>query len=273
MITNALISGISWLFGTETAYAQVSNIITGLAGENGGAAAVDIINTIHTAGRSLVVVVSVLMLIRAAAKMVGSTSEDKMEEGRRSVTTTVSGIILINLTYAFVAAFWGGGDQNIVAGANDVNEQIIGLIRWAQVLVGILAVAMIVVSAFKVMASFGKEDAGEEMKRAVFGVIVGVFLIAFDTVIVESLGGGGPGSNATPEPLITIVMNSVRNLMMYLALLAVVMIIYAGIMMIVNIGSDEQYEKSKGLIVRVLIGLTIILFSYFIVDFILGAIL
>lgn len=273
MIMNAILSGLSFLFGADTAYAQVSNIITGISGDSGGAAAAEIINTIHAAGRSLVVVISVLMLVRAAAKMVGSVSEEKMEEGRRSIGTTIGGIILINLTYALVAAFWGGGDQSILDGANSVSEQVVGLIRWAQVLVGVLAVAMIVVSAFKVMASFGKDDAGEELRRAIMGVIVGVFLIAFDTVIVDALGGGGPGSSATPEPLIAIVMNAVRNLMMYLALLAVVMIIYAGIMMIVNVGSDEQYEKSKGLIVRVLIGLTIILFSYFIVDFIIGAIL
>lgn len=273
MIIHTLLSGITHLFGIDTAHAQVSTIINGLTGENGAGAALDIINTLHATGRSLVVIVSVLMLVRAAAKMVGSVSEDKMEEGRRSVGTTVMGIILVNLTYAMVAAFWGGGDTGIVAGANDLNQQVVGLVRWAQVLVGILAVAMIVVSAFKVIASFGKDDGGDEMKRAIMGAVVGVFLIAFDTVIISALGGDGPGSSATPEPLINIVMNAVRNLMLYLGLLAVIMVIYAGIRMVIGLGSDEQYEKSKGLIVRVLIGLTIVLFSYFIVNLIIGFIL
>jgi len=44
-------------------------------------------------------------------------------------------------------------------------------------------------------------------------------------------------------------------------------------MMILNVGSDDQYSKSKALIGRVLIGLVIILFSYFIVSFISSAVL
>ncbi len=135
---------------------------------------------------------------------------------------------------------------------------------------------MIVISAFKVMASFGKDDAGEEMKRGVLGAIVGVFIVAFDSLIVSALGwsdsGAGTGGG-TPTALIALVMDAVRNLLMYLALIAVAIIIYAGIMMVVRFGSDDQYEKTKSLIVRVLIGLVIILFGYFFVSFIINAVL
>lgn len=269
MLLHSLIAGLSFLFGAETAHAQVSNIITGIMGGGGAGAAVDIMERLQQAGRSLVVVVSVLMLVRAAAKMVGSVSEEKMEEGRRSVGTTIMGIILISLTYAIVGSFWNGGDHGIQGGATMLNQQVIGLVRWAQVLIGIMAVGMIIISAFKVLASFGKDDAGEEVKRAIIGGITGIVLVVFDTVIVTALGGNAApgGGGATPEPIIAIVMRAVQNLLLYLGLLAVVLVVYAGIMMIVTVGSDDQYEKSKGLIVRVLIGLVIILFSYFVVGF------
>lgn len=264
-ILTLLLSGLQAMFGADTAHAQVSGIIQAMGGGGGVGAGIGIINTIHNAGRSLVVVISTLMLVRAAAKMIASTSEDKMEEGRRSVGMTIIGIILVSLTYTFVTAFWNGGDHSIQSGATELNKQIVGLVRWAQVLVGILAVGMIVISGFKVIASFGKDDGGEELKRAILGAVVGVFLVAFDTLIISTLGFEG---NATPTALISLIMSVVAKMLVYLALLAVAVIIYAGIMMIITVGNEEQFQKSKSLIGRVLIGLVIILFSYFVVDFI-----
>lgn len=271
MATAFLSDGIRFLLGIETAHAQVSAVINGLMSGGGVQSANNIITTVEAAGRSLVTVVSVLMLVRAAAKMIGSTSDDKMEEGRRSVLTTVMGIILVNLSYAMVTAFWGQGEADLSGGAQKLNQEILGLVHWAQVLVGILAVLMIVVSAFKVIASFGKDDAADEMRRGVLGGGVGVFLIVFETLILNAIGGAN--GSASPTGLISLVMTGVGRLMIYIATLAVIVIIYGGIMMLLRPGSDEQYEKTKALIGRVVIGLIIILFSYFVINFITSAIL
>lgn len=265
-----ILSGIAFLLQPEQAHAQVTNIITGIGGGGGAGAAQDMFAILHNAGRSLLTVISVAMLVRAAAKMIGSISEEKMEEGRKSVGATIGGIILINLSYAFVSAFWGGGDQGVTSNARQLTNEIHGLVEWAQVLVGILAVAMIVVSAFKGIASFGKDDAADDLKKSVTGAIVGILLVVFDGLLISTIGGNG--GRASPQPLIGMIIMVVSGLLKYLALLAVCVIIYAGIMMIVRVGSDDQYDKSKSLIVRVLIGLVIVLFSYFIVNFISSAI-
>lgn len=266
----SFIAGLAFLFLPQRAGAQVTQIIEGVTGGNGGQAAENILNAVYSAGMSLVTIVSVAILVRAAAKMIGSASEKKMEEGRTAVGAVIIGLILVNLTGALVTSFWSTADSNLGNGAQIVRGEILGLVGWAQVVVVVLAVAMIVLSAFKVIASFGKEDAGDEMKKSVTGVVIGILLIVFDTAIASALGIGG---SASPRALITVVVMAVRNLMVYLGLLAVIMIIYAGIMMIVTVGNDDQYGKSKGLVVRVLIGLVIIMFSYFIVSFISGTIL
>jgi len=219
MITSIILSGIVSLFLPEQAHAQVTNIITGIGGGGGIGAAQDLFTTLHNAGRSLLVIISTIMLVRAAAKMIASISEEKMEEGRKSVGATIGGIILVNLTYAFVSAFWGGGDQGIVSNASQLNREITGLVEWAQVIVGVLAVAMIVVSAFKVIASFGKEDAGEEMKKSVIGAIVGIVLIVFDGLLISTIGADG--GKASPQPLVSMIVAVVPALLKFLALLAV----------------------------------------------------
>ncbi len=264
------LTAIGFLFRPTHAAAQVSDIISGIGGNSGAGQALEIFNTIHGAGRALVVIVSTTMLVRASAKMIGSISEEKMEEGRKSLGTTIMGIILINLTYAFVNIFWGNGSGRIENGAQILNGEILGLVSWIQVIVGVLAVAVLVISGFKAIASFGKDDAWDDLKKAIIGVIVGILLIVFDSVIISAIGADG---NASPTAIVHMIISIVRDLLGYLALIAVIMIIYAGVMMIVTLGNEDQYGKSKALIVRVLIGLVIIMFSYFIVSLVSGAIM
>ncbi|OGJ64577.1 hypothetical protein A3F36_04470 [Candidatus Peribacteria bacterium RIFCSPHIGHO2_12_FULL_55_11] len=60
---------------------------------------------------------------------------------------------------------------------------------------------------------------------------------------------------------IHIILLILNRIYFYVFILAVVMIIYAGILMIVNIGKDEQYSRAKSLIIRVAIGLLVIVAS------------
>jgi len=53
-------------------------------------------------------------------------------------------------------------------------------------------------------------------------------------------------------------------------LLAVTAVIYAGLLMIVNFGKEEQYSRAKGLVIRVGIGLVVILSSLAIVNLVIA---
>ncbi len=54
-----------------------------------------------------------------------------------------------------------------------------------------------------------------------------------------------------------------------MALIAVALVIYAGVQMIVGVGDEEKYKKAKDFIGRILLGLGIILLSYVAVAFVL----
>ena len=47
----------------------------------------------------------------------------------------------------------------------------------------------------------------------------------------------------------------------FVTIVAVAVMIFAGFLMIVNVGKDEQYQRAKGIIIRVAIGLLVILSS------------
>ncbi|MDO8630213.1 MAG: hypothetical protein Q7R41_06940, partial [Phycisphaerales bacterium] len=55
----------------------------------------------------------------------------------------------------------------------------------------------------------------------------------------------------------------------FLALAAVVMCIYAGILYVLSLGKEEQASKAKGLLIRVLIGTVVILLSLALVRFVI----
>lgn len=89
---------------------------------------------------------------------------------------------------------------------------------------------------------------------------------------------GGPGlqggvntagtiSGPVNRPIRDIVISVLRYVLDFLALVAVVMVIIAGIYLVASLGNDEAKNKAKTIIKYVVIGLIVILFARFIVSF------
>ena len=132
-------------------------------------------------------------------------------------------------------------------------------------LVGTLAVTIIIVSGILAVTSYGKEEGGTQFKRTVGAVIFGVFLIAVKQVILDTFGlvaEADPLGMPTIDPVIQKIVQIVSSLLAFTASLAAVVIVYAGILMILNFGNEEQYTKAKGVLVRACIGLLAIGVSY-----------
>lgn len=81
--------------------------------------------------------------------------------------------------------------------------------------------------------------------------------------IADSVSGL-PNSN-DPRRVVIDVINTILE---YLALLAVIMIIIAGIYLVISLGEDEQKDKAKRIITYTLIGLVVILLARIIVGLI-----
>jgi type IV secretory pathway VirB2 component (pilin) len=75
----------------------------------------------------------------------------------------------------------------------------------------------------------------------------------------------------TPNPgggdIRTAILNVLKFVLTFLALLAIIFIVVAGIRLIVSQGEEEQKEKAKKTILYVIIGLIVILFARVIVGF------
>ena len=86
--------------------------------------------------------------------------------------------------------------------------------------------------------------------------------LAIATASAQGFGGpGSPDLRATVTSILSQVLN-------FLALLAAVVIVIAGIRLIISQGEEEQKEKAKKTITYAIIGLLVILFAKAIVLFI-----
>ncbi len=270
---------LQWAFGSTNACAQsvsgiadsVSNGLPSFGGFDSLAL------TIRTNILLLIVPVGIFIVVRAGLRLVNSQDEGKLETAKRTIAATCVGMMLAYVSNEMVGAFYSpGGAWDPQTGADILAREIGGIVDWVLVLVAVLGVLMIVASALQVVGSFGKEDTSQ-LRRTVAGTVTGIGIILISGAVKLTLGltegtdAALPGS-PDADPIIDKVIAIVRNLMMYLSLVAMAIIIYAGLMMILSVGNEEQYGKSKSLIIRVAIGLIVILFSGLLLIFVMNVV-
>jgi hypothetical protein len=218
----------------------------------------EILVNIAGAFTPLVTIVAVVLIARAGFNLVVEQTEEQIGRSRRTIVGALVAIVLVNIAGPISDAIFG--NTNIISSpsgmAANIGDEIRGLIRWFEVSVATAAVLMIVVSGLRAVASFGSEAGITELRRTVLGVAGGIILLTAKAAFTDAFI-----TQKNPGPIITEIATIVGALMAFMALVAVVIIIYAGLLMIFNVGNDDQYQKAKGLLLRVLIGLLVIVSS------------
>lgn len=109
---------------------------------------------------------------------------------------------------------------------------------------------------------------------AALGILVPAFAhaAAFDGGgVFEGLGFASAIAGLANGDIRSTTIGIVITVLSFLALLAVIVIIAAGIYLIVGMGSDESKEKAKKMILYTIIGLVVVFFAVLIVSFVIFA--
>jgi hypothetical protein len=218
----------------------------------------------------LFIPIGVLIVVRAGIRLIISQDEDKLTKARRTIAATCVGIMMAYISNRLVNAFYTPGGTwtsgAAATGASILSTEIGGIIDWTLVLLAAVAILMIVATGVRAVAGFGKEDGAAELRRTVAGVVTGIGMIMISGAVKLTLGlnpDTSPGGSGMPNASVIILkgVRVVQQILQYMALVAVAIIIYAGLLMILNLGNEEQFNKGKTLIIRAMIGLVIILLS------------
>lgn len=220
----------------------------------------------------LVAAAATYLIVRAGIQLINGQEEDKLTKARRTIGASLVAVMAFYLgPRVLVAIYTAGGSLGVFetpagvnAGATVFADEIYGIIRWVEVMVMPIAIGMIVVSGFKIMGSFGKEEALPTMRKSIAGVGAGLMLLLLDPIVKLTLGIPNLGMPGVPStaPLLARAIAIVNTLLLYLALLGVIVAVYAGIRVLVSFGKEEELNQAKQLLGRAAIGLLVIFLSY-----------
>jgi hypothetical protein len=257
----------------DSVISSVGGALPGLGGFTGPSSGgfVAIAYTIMLAVRPLIFVAASLVLTLTAFRMVIAQEENSLEQAKKTIGGCIGGIVLVFLIEPFIAAFYGTRGEvakNPSMGVPIVTEEVLGIINWALTLAAVLAVVMIITTAVKAVAQANKEDGIANMRKTIYAIAAGIILILGKELLAVGIGATG---HPTPAPFIQIIVNVLNVVLSFMALAAVIVVVYAGVMMVLDFGRDEEISKSKALIIRSLTGLVVILISYALVNFVIAA--
>src|SRR3989344_3599008 len=164
-----------------------------------------------------------------------------------------------------------------VTGQN-IRTVVLNLLLAVLLFMGLAAVVVIVIAGIYLVVSVGDESAKEKAKKiimyAIFGLIIIALAAAIVLFVIEATGAGGifgpvPDLGTTGGTDIrATVLGILRGVLAFMALIAVVVIVIAGIMLVVSMGDEGAKDRAKRIIFYAVIGLIIILLASALVGFI-----
>lgn len=205
--------------------------------------------------------IGVAIIVRAGLVLTISNDEGEFEKAKKTIIAVAEALIIINLAPRIAEAYltYKGG------GADIIKTELVGLLNFFETIAAITAIIFLIVSGIRAVISYGGEDGTAHLKRAIFAIGAGLLLIATKFLIVDAVV-----IERTPSKLLSIISAFMQVLLGFGAFVATIVLIWAGLMMIANLGKDDQYTRAKNLVIRVAIGLIVILVSLALVRFVIS---
>ena len=235
------------------------------------------LNLISSFSGPILVVVAILVVVTAGFTLLVSEQEGAIDKAKKTIIGVMVGGIIVT-----IILFFPGGPRgaisilyNGLSGTIFINNgatlglEAEGVSGWLTAMAAMIGIVIIIISVIRAVASFGGDEAAyTNVRTCILHVIIGLIIIggAFIFKNVFFL-------NREPSALILLISSKIILLRSFILLIAVAILIYAGLRMVTSFGREEDFTAARGLAVRVVIGIIIILLSYslvFIVSKIFG---
>lgn len=231
--------------------------------------------------RPFITMIAGLIIVIQGMRMVISQEDNYTDRVKATITACLAGIVTMYLIPPFIDTFYGNAgsvwnNREMVAGASVAAREVTGLINWALTIVAIVAVAMIVVTGVRAIAQSGSEDGVKQMRKTITAIGSGIIILILRQSLNYALGlkppdEGASPANPVPQAIVFIdtAFRVISFFLGFVALIAVLILIYAGIRLILSVGNQDAMKEAKGLLTRALVGFFIIIISLALVTFVI----
>lgn len=181
--------------------------------------------------------------------------------------------------FVFVTTLY---DKNITGRTADVflDRIVYPFVALMEILASFAFLAIAFIAFFKLVSAGGDEDKAKMAKKSIVTGIAGFLLIKIPKALVTSVYGSVKCENTlifgvckVEDPnlggAISIMTTGINYVNGFLGIVTVLLIIYAGWLVLTSGGDDEKLKKAKGTIKYIFVGLFLIVASYSLFNFFL----
>lgn len=225
--------------------------------------------------KNIAILIAVFYLVFSVYRLLFSAAaEDDIKKWKLSIIWTTVAIILMQSSFSFVETInYEDVDWNL---ATKVMKNILfPFLALLQTLASFAFLAMAIFAFYKIVTSAGDEEGAKAGKRTVIYAIIGFALLKIPQYVIDSTYGrvvncawGVLSSDKcieTPQNLsglVKTVANAINYINGFLMLVVLVLVIYAGFLVLTSGGDDEKMKRAKSIIVYAIIGVVLIASSY-----------
>lgn len=259
------------------------------SGSTSGNAGVAIRNLLMQVFKNLAIVVFIIAIIVAFISVIRLLTSDNGEEDfskwLNTLIWSVVGLFLISISYTIIRQFEtrvfvgnGFSPQTIYNATINIIYPLLNFMRY---IAATVFFATSVYAFFRIITAGGDEEGFEQGKKIFIGSVLGfVLMLLAEPAVRLAYGGGNCGgdkvfgisTSCTNRVFDTggafgLIAKIIVFLNGFLALVVLIMIMYAGFLILTGGGDEEKSETAKKTITYAIIGIIILIFSYVIYRF------
>lgn len=257
--------------------------------------------TIFSYLKTLIGAFTILFIFFAGAQMVmAGGSDEKIEKEKKYlmhvITAFVTILMLDAMIFGFIYPTASDGTnspecvefmKNVVENGGDLtnapaecrsatqlglagSEQILGIVRFFETLVGAIAIFFIVYSGISIIASMGNEEIIKKHRTTLLWSLAGLAIVILANTLVTKFffvvnptTGQASVETSTGIYAIAGMTNFIAG---FVGVFAVISIIVAGLIWVSNFGNDEIAGKAKKVILSAIVGIVLAISAYAIVN-------
>ncbi|MBS9775362.1 hypothetical protein KGV52_01455 [Candidatus Gracilibacteria bacterium] len=234
------------------------------------------------------IIASLYFFIITLRLITASNTEEELGKFKKGILWISIGILVINLAiYIVDLVYKPAGEQDTPDFTSIANNLLTGLayplIKLLETATAFFFLLVALFAFFRLITSNGNEEEAKRGKMTILYAVLGIILIVIASELVFAVYGNCSGNlsqfasllktsckaSANLGGITEIIVNIIKWLNGFVAVIVILMIIYSGGRLMISGGEDEVVSKAKKSIIYIIIGIAILIMNYFILTFFL----
>ncbi len=214
--------------------------------------------------------IALIVVIVYAIKMVSVSEEEDAKKIKTGLAFGILGLLVIQLADIIVKKMFFGEEGEAFENAamsesfaTDANSEIRGIIGFVELFLGAVAVLVIIVRGFTLIMNSGDEEALKKAQTHIIYAFVGLAAVGLSEVVIRGFVFPEAGQKLPDvdegKRLIVMITNYLSS---FVAIIAFIMLFYAGYRYVVAGSEEETSEKVKKIFIGSVIALVLALGAF-----------